>query len=251
MQMRITIRFDYGSVVPWVRSLDGGLQAVAGPDALLLATPIELEGRGFHTFAEFEVGPGDRVPFVLTWSPSHLPPSGPRRRGAGARGHRGLLDRMGQVVRPRRPLPRRARPLARDAESPHVRPDRGNRRRADDVAPREPRRRAELGLPLLLAARRDVDAPGAHPRGLRGRGRRVARLAPAGDRRPPRGDPDHVRDRRRAAADRARARLALRVRGLAARPHRQRRVAPAPARRVRRGRRRPLPRTPGRDRCVA
>ena len=53
MQMRITIRFDYGSVVPWVRSLDGGLQAVAGPDALLLATPIELEGRGFHTFAEF------------------------------------------------------------------------------------------------------------------------------------------------------------------------------------------------------
>ena len=74
MQMRITIRFDYGSVVPWVRSLDGGLQAVAGPDALLLATPIELEGRGFHTFAEFEVGPGDRVPFVLTWSPSHLPP---------------------------------------------------------------------------------------------------------------------------------------------------------------------------------
>ena len=91
--------------------------------------------------------------------------------------------------------------------------------------PESARRPAELGLPLLLAARRDVDAPGAHPRGVRGRGRRVARLAPAGDRRPPRGDPDHVRDRGRAAADRARARLARRVRGLAARPHRQRRVA--------------------------
>jgi GH15 family glucan-1,4-alpha-glucosidase len=74
MQMRLTIRFDYGSIVPWVRRRDDGLLAVAGPDALHLATPVELVGRGLHTVAEFEVGPGDRVPFVLTWYPSNREP---------------------------------------------------------------------------------------------------------------------------------------------------------------------------------
>ncbi len=74
MQMQMSIRFDYGAVVPWVRQSDEGLLAVAGPDALLLATPVELVGRGFHTHAEFEVREGERVPFVLTWFPSNGSP---------------------------------------------------------------------------------------------------------------------------------------------------------------------------------
>ncbi|HET6602149.1 MAG TPA: glycoside hydrolase family 15 protein [Gaiella sp.] len=74
MKMRLTIRFDYGSIVPWVRRRDEGLHAVAGPDALLLATPIEVVGRNLHTEAEFDVAPGDRVPFVLTWFPSNQDP---------------------------------------------------------------------------------------------------------------------------------------------------------------------------------
>ena len=73
MKMRMSIRFDYGSIVPWVRRKDEGLHAVAGPDALLLATPIDLVGRNLHTEAEFDVAPGDRVPFVLTWYPSNRP----------------------------------------------------------------------------------------------------------------------------------------------------------------------------------
>ena len=71
MKMRLSIRFDYGSIVPWVRRRAEGLHAVAGPDALLLATPIDLVGRNLHTEAEFDVAPGDRVPFVLTWFPSN------------------------------------------------------------------------------------------------------------------------------------------------------------------------------------
>jgi len=82
MQMDLTIRFDYGSIVPWVRRHQDGLHAVAGPDALFLATPVDLVGRDFHTVSEFEVGPGDRVPFVLTWYPSHRPP--PERTDAEA-----------------------------------------------------------------------------------------------------------------------------------------------------------------------
>jgi GH15 family glucan-1,4-alpha-glucosidase len=74
MAMSLSIRFDYGSIIPWVRRRDDGILAVAGPDALFLATPVELVGQNFHTVAEFDVHEGDRVPFVLTWYPSNRPP---------------------------------------------------------------------------------------------------------------------------------------------------------------------------------
>ncbi|MDA0265030.1 MAG: glycoside hydrolase family 15 protein [Chloroflexi bacterium] len=72
MEMDLTIRFDYGSVVPWVQRIDGGLLAIAGPDALIMRTPIAMRGEDFHTAAHFTVSAGERVPFVLTWHPSHL-----------------------------------------------------------------------------------------------------------------------------------------------------------------------------------
>jgi GH15 family glucan-1,4-alpha-glucosidase len=72
--MSLSIRFDYGWTIPWVRRREDGILAIAGPDALFLATPVELVGRNFHTVAEFDVSEGDRVPFVLTWYPSHHPP---------------------------------------------------------------------------------------------------------------------------------------------------------------------------------
>lgn len=72
MRMELVLRFDYGSIVPWVRNLHGTLVAIAGPDAVSLRTPVTLEGVGFTTQASFTVSKGDRVPFVLTWFPSHL-----------------------------------------------------------------------------------------------------------------------------------------------------------------------------------
>ena len=74
MRMELVLRFDYGSIVPWVRRVDEALVAVAGPDAVVLHTPVELEGRNLHTYASFDVRAGERVPFVLTWFESHLPP---------------------------------------------------------------------------------------------------------------------------------------------------------------------------------
>lgn len=73
MRMELVIRFGYGQIVPWVRSIDGRLRAVAGPDALALATPIETRGEDRVTVAEFVVAAGERVPFTLTWFPSHEP----------------------------------------------------------------------------------------------------------------------------------------------------------------------------------
>ena len=75
MRMELVIRFDYGSIVPWVRRVPGGLRAVGGPDSLLLRTPVPMRGRNFHTIAEFDVVEGQRVPFDLTWFPSHQEPS--------------------------------------------------------------------------------------------------------------------------------------------------------------------------------
>ena len=64
MRMELAIRPDYGHIVPWVRNLDGVLIGIAGPDAVSLRTPIELEGRDLRTYASFEVAEGERVPFV-------------------------------------------------------------------------------------------------------------------------------------------------------------------------------------------
>ena len=71
--MDLTIRFDYGHLVPWVTRSDGAMGAVGGPDAIKLSTPVESHGEHLSTVAEFAVSKGDRVPFVLTWHPSHRP----------------------------------------------------------------------------------------------------------------------------------------------------------------------------------
>jgi GH15 family glucan-1,4-alpha-glucosidase len=73
MRMELTIRFDYGRVVPWVRRVGESLLAVAGPDALTLQSRVETRGEDLRTLAEFTVAEGDRVPFLLAWHPSHEP----------------------------------------------------------------------------------------------------------------------------------------------------------------------------------
>ena len=74
MQMELVVRFDYGQIVPWVRHRNGGLEGIAGPDGLILRTPIETRGEDLTTVAEFTVSQGERVPFVLTWFASHKNP---------------------------------------------------------------------------------------------------------------------------------------------------------------------------------
>jgi GH15 family glucan-1,4-alpha-glucosidase len=73
MRSELVVRFDYGHIVPWVRRVDHARLALAGPDALLLRTPVEVHGEGFSTVSEFTIHAGERIPFVLTWFPSHEP----------------------------------------------------------------------------------------------------------------------------------------------------------------------------------
>ena len=71
MTTELAIRFGYGAVIPWVRKIADAVVAIAGPDALCLRTPVPLVGDDMRHRGEFVVTAGDRVPFVLTWFPSH------------------------------------------------------------------------------------------------------------------------------------------------------------------------------------
>lgn len=74
MRAELVVRFDHGSVVPWVRRHGDTRIFVGGPDALWLRSPVDLHGAGLTSVAAFGVSAGDRVPFTLSWGPSHLPP---------------------------------------------------------------------------------------------------------------------------------------------------------------------------------
>jgi GH15 family glucan-1,4-alpha-glucosidase len=75
LRMELVIRFGFGTDIPWVKkNEDGsGLLAICGQDMTVLRTPIETRGENMTTVADFEVGEGETIPFVLTYGPSHLP----------------------------------------------------------------------------------------------------------------------------------------------------------------------------------
>ena len=77
LNMELIIRFEYGSIIPWVRKAHDGLEAIAGPDALILRTPVETRGKNLTTVAEFTISEGERIPFVLTWFAAHEEPPCP------------------------------------------------------------------------------------------------------------------------------------------------------------------------------
>ncbi|MCL2552826.1 MAG: glycoside hydrolase family 15 protein [Actinomycetia bacterium] len=73
MRSELALRFDYGSVVPWVRRTDHHRVAIAGPDSVWLRTepPVPMYGRDMRTYTDVTVAAGERIAFVLTWHPSH------------------------------------------------------------------------------------------------------------------------------------------------------------------------------------
>jgi GH15 family glucan-1,4-alpha-glucosidase len=71
VRSELVIRFGYGRIIPSLRGLDGAQVAAAGPDALVLRTPVATGVENAATVSTFEVGAGERVPFTLTWFPSH------------------------------------------------------------------------------------------------------------------------------------------------------------------------------------
>ncbi len=75
MHMDLAIRFDYGSIVPWVRHTPRGIRAVAGPDTLYVRSDVEMHGENLHTVADFTVAEGQRLAFLMTWASTYQPES--------------------------------------------------------------------------------------------------------------------------------------------------------------------------------
>jgi GH15 family glucan-1,4-alpha-glucosidase len=73
MRSTLRLRFDYGRVVPWVKADGNQIHAIAGPDLVRVISAVPLRGDHSETLAEFTVREGDRVPFILSWAPSHDP----------------------------------------------------------------------------------------------------------------------------------------------------------------------------------
>jgi GH15 family glucan-1,4-alpha-glucosidase len=84
MRTELIVRFEYGSVIPWVtRQEDGRLEFTAGPDRLLLDTSVPLRGEDMRTVGEFEVKAGEEIGFALSWAPSfRAPPEAVRLAGS-------------------------------------------------------------------------------------------------------------------------------------------------------------------------
>ncbi len=74
LRSELRLRFDYGHVVPWVRGRPDGIEAIAGPDRVRVRTPVPMRGERWSTVADITVRAGERVPFTVTWSPSHEAP---------------------------------------------------------------------------------------------------------------------------------------------------------------------------------
>jgi GH15 family glucan-1,4-alpha-glucosidase len=73
MRTELTIRFDYGSLIPSVRRTEDGLTAIGGVNLVRVRTQVPLRGENFHTVGEFTVSPGEHIPFTLEWQRSYRP----------------------------------------------------------------------------------------------------------------------------------------------------------------------------------
>ena len=230
--------FDYGRVAAEWTMVDGGRHAADASGAgvtIRLQSSMAMGIEGDRVRARHALDAGERLFCSLSWAEGLKSPAdveeAERRLAATVHFWRAWL---GQARLPGPPLARPDPAVGARDQGPDLHADRGDRGRAHDLAARDPRRRAQLGLPLHLDARLDLHAPGAALPEPRLGGRRVhpVRRRPRGQR--GRRAPDHVRDRRSARPDRVDPGPPLGLRRRAARAHRQRGLRPTPERRLRR-----------------
>ena len=139
MRSELVIRFDYGSVVPWVRRVDDARHR--GRRARTRSASARRRRRAARTcstISEFTVEEGERVPFVLTWYPSHEDSPARIDPEVALAETETLLARVERALeaRPAGRVARRPPALAHGPEGADVCADRRHRRRADDVASR-------------------------------------------------------------------------------------------------------------------
>jgi GH15 family glucan-1,4-alpha-glucosidase len=74
IEMLLMVRFGYGLETPWATAADDGIRFVAGPNAMILRVPLELVRTDGRASAIATIKKGERLPFQLSWYPSHEAP---------------------------------------------------------------------------------------------------------------------------------------------------------------------------------
>ena len=172
VEMLLDVRFGYGADIPLIEMTRDGTRFLAGPDALILRGPLTLQQQGPRVSAELQVRKGDRIPMQLTWYPSHeQPPAGADVSQALSATDAFWRDWAGRCTYQGRWRDAVVRSLLTLKAMTYA-PTGGIVAAPTTSLPEADRRRAQLGLSLLLAARRQPDAGRAADRRLRRRGAR-------------------------------------------------------------------------------
>lgn len=76
MKMLLSLRFDYGSVPPWIDVSEHRLVARMGPDLVVLYADVDLDRHQHDVSAEFVMHKGEHCSFVLRFGSSTADPPG-------------------------------------------------------------------------------------------------------------------------------------------------------------------------------
>ena len=231
--------FDYGRTsADWTLVDDErhAADATADGQTMRLRTDLALGVEGNRVRARHVLSAGEECFCALSWADGLAAPVDVDEANARIDATDPVLARVARTGADARPSLARPDPAVGPGhQGPHVHADRRHRGGPHDLAARDARRRAELGLPLHLDARQHLHVAGAalpEP-GLGGRRVHAVRRRPRADR--VGGPADHVRHRRPARPDGVHPRRPVGLRGCSTGADRERGVRPAPERRVRRG----------------
>ena len=143
----LVLRFGYGAIVPWVTRLG---------DGALRRSRRTGHGGAAHARRSHRPEPADRrrisassagetVPFVLTYSPSHVPPPAPLDPQAELKRPERFWTRLVEAMPAGRTLLGRRRALADHSQGAHLCADRRHHRGPDHLAAGAAGRHAETG----------------------------------------------------------------------------------------------------------
>jgi GH15 family glucan-1,4-alpha-glucosidase len=71
VRMQLSVRPDYGTIMPWIEPASDGAVVIAGPDSFRLTTSVPLQIENGNATAEFVAVEGARERLVLTWHLSY------------------------------------------------------------------------------------------------------------------------------------------------------------------------------------
>ncbi len=71
MRLDLGLRFDYGSIPPWLRAGKRTVRGVVGPDLVILRSPVDLCCADECIAADFRIAAGERLAFTLQYGLSH------------------------------------------------------------------------------------------------------------------------------------------------------------------------------------